>query len=139
MAEDSELENDTKYLGRKFSLVLVVFFVTAVLAFLNEVPMAVFQDLVQYLLGAYLLGNVAQTVVPITELEQKYVSSDYSRKFVLVVLVFLVTCGLKLLGVVSADVYLNVSYWVVGGYIAGNVSQKALVNGVQIAGFTFRR
>lgn len=129
-----------KFGGRKFWLVVVVMITTLGLLIANKIGSEVFQNIIQLIILVYMSGNVAQSLVTKTiEVEtvadtEQTTSTITNRKFWLVVVIFAITVVLMAIGQITSDVYTNISYWIITGYVSGNVVQKMAANGISIAG-----
>lgn len=115
--------------GRKFFLVLFVFWTAVLLLLTDKIGNGAFLDIAQLLLTAYLVGNVTQgfikqaPVIINTELEQ---TETLGRKFQFICMVYAAGVGLVYFKYIDITSYVNLTYWLVSLYVAGNVVEKAV-------------
>lgn len=122
--------------GRKFTLVCLIFIASVILMLVDRISSELLSSIVHVIIIAYLSGNVLQTFLQKVSEEISPDASPVieqdplrSRKFKLVVLIYLVALILIAIGELKADTYASIVYWVVGGYVAGNVTDKFVSNG----------
>jgi hypothetical protein len=128
----------TKLGGRKFFLVLLVFLSSSFLLATKKIADVAFMNLSQMLLVAYVLGNVSQTFIlnkleTSTTLESDPINDPFGgRKFILVFLMYSNMFAFVWYNHITANMYVEFTQWLVTVYIAGNLTSKAVENGLNI-------
>lgn len=131
--------------GRKLILSVLVFVINTVLLIATKLDEASYLSVIKLLVIAYSSGNVAQRLLvkstnqraEFIEQLMETVSDGQSldalggRKFLLIIGIYFTTVGLYLGGVLDALIYLDITGWTVGIYIASNVASKAVDNRVR--------
>lgn len=126
--------------GRKFFLVAFIFIVTTVLLSFKLIDGDSFLSISQMLIISYPAGNIAQSflikkIPDLTGQEVKDLQTASvlgGRKFGLIVLIFITIASLIVFKKIEYSVYVTLTNWLIGIYIAGNVADKAVTQGVNI-------
>lgn len=126
--------------GRKFFLVGLIFIVLTILISLEKVDSASFLSIVQMLIIAYPAGNIAQSFLikklpEITSEEIKDLQESSTlggRKFGLIVVIFSTIAILIFFKKIDLQTFVTLTNWLIGIYIAGNITSKAVSQGINI-------
>lgn len=126
--------------GRKFFLVSYIFVVLTVLLYFSKIESASFLSIVQMLIISYPAGNLAQSFLikklpeitgdELKDLQQSTVLGG--RKFGLIVVIFSTVTGLLIFKKMEIEHFVTLTNWLIGIYIAGNVAEKAIDQGINI-------
>lgn len=124
--------------GRKFFLTLLVFVSSGFLLQNLKIDSVSYMNLTKILLIAYVVGNISQSFL-LNKLENNtIVETDPlndpfgGRKFILVLLMYCNIYVFVYTGLVTGDMYIEFTQWLVGIYITGNIGSKAVENGLNI-------
>ena len=133
----SEINIDT-FGGRKYFLVLLTFIITTALVITGQVKQDDFLSIVQFIIIAYIGGNVGQSFfvkraeepdTVVNEQTDITLSDQFGgRKYNLMLLIFLTVAGLTYYSKVDSSVYVKIAGWLLGIYITGNIVKKAIDN-----------
>lgn len=126
--------------GRKFFLVSYIFVVLTVLLYFSKIESASFLSIVQMLIISYPAGNLAQSFLikklpeitgdELKDLQQSTVLGG--RKFGLIVVIFSTVTGLLIFKKMEIEHFVTLTNWLIGIYIAGNVAEKAIDQGINV-------
>jgi hypothetical protein len=105
--------------GRKFALVLVVFLLTGLFAWLGIIKPEEFSSLTKMLLVAYPAGAIGQSflVKDLATTTQDVVNQADVRKFGFTILVFVGTAVLLYMQKLTGSAYVEINQWLVGMYV----------------------
>lgn len=129
--------------GRKIVLTALIFIGSSILVYFTQLDQDSYFTLVKYLVLIYVGGNIAQAglvskkvefVKDITETITQGLTIEQmgGRKFVFIIAVYAMTVILLLMKSIEASIYVDISNWIAFVYIGGNVTGKALQNGLAI-------
>jgi len=126
--------------GRKFFLVSYIFVMLTILLYFSKIESSSFLSIVQMLIISYPAGNIAQSFLikklpEITGSELKDLQQSTTlggRKFGLILVIFSTVTGLLLFKKMEIEHFVTLTNWLIGIYIAGNVAEKAIDQGVNI-------
>lgn len=126
--------------GRKFFLVSYIFVVLTVLLYFSKIESASFLSIVQMLIISYPAGNLAQSFLikklpeitgdELKDLQQSTVLGG--RKFGLIIVIFSTVSALLIFKKMEIEHFVTLTNWLIGIYIAGNVAEKAIDQGINI-------
>jgi len=132
--------------GRKLILSLLIFIGSTTLVYFAKIDQQSYFDLVKYIVGLYVGGNVLQSAIvkknPKVEFAEDIVETITQgqsldemggRKFLFVIGVYVTSIVLLLVKVIEASIYVDISTWMSMIYIGANVGGKAIQNGVTIS------
>lgn len=127
--------------GRKAAMVVLVFLVTVLFTVFQKLTPEEMMSVVQLLLIAYPSGSVIQKALvakpdsaSTTQTEPTKEDSEYAtgRKFWLFIFIYLTLVPLVFFNLLPTSVYVTLTQFVVGVYIAGNVTEKIALNGLTL-------
>ena len=133
--------------GRKLGLTLIIFATSTLLLILSKLGQPEYFSLIKVLIVAYLGGNILQygvvkkTTDPKLDLAETAIETIAGedtiqtmagRKFWFIFGIYTVIFILIIVKVLEQTFYVDISSWLISGYIVGNVGSKAAQNGFSI-------
>ena len=121
--------------GRKFNLVVLVFIISTVFRITGQIHVDQYYEIMKLLILGYPLGNISQSYMlsKLNVQEATYVEDPLGgRKYILTIVILLSNCALLYFNKIDPTTFVDVLYWVVCVYIVGNVTSKAIENGLTV-------
>lgn len=122
--------------GRKFNLVVLVFLISTLFVVLGNVTSNQYYEIMKLLILGYPLGNISQSYIlaKLNVTETTVVDDPLGgRKYILTIVILLSMCALLYFKKIDSTSFVDILYWIVCVYIAGNVTSKAVENGLTVS------